>query len=1099
MPPQTRFRPFPDDYLAHPDAAERRVLDFWSRTGVFAQQQSRRAGAEPFVFYEGPPTANGRPGVHHVFSRAIKDTVCRFQWAMGRRVERKAGWDTHGLPVELEVEKRLGISGKRQIEQDVGVARFNEACRESVFQYLAEWRSISERIGYWLDYDHPYVTYHAAYVESVWWLISRFAAHGLLEKRLKVVPYCPRCGTGLSSHEVGQGYRDVQDPSVTIRLPLADDASTSLLVWTTTPWTLPSNAGAAVHPDFEYVRARSAAHPGESFWLARERLPHVLPDGEILETKKGRELVGMRYVAPFPDIGAPDLRTVRPEGGSAALHRVFAGDFVTSEDGTGVVHMAPCYGADDHVLGTREGLPVLAAVGRDGRFAVSVGDVAAGTFFKEADSKLIAQLKQSGRLFTRTTVQHSYPFCWRCDTALLYFATPSWFLRTTAYGAAMVEENRRIRWVPPEIGSGRFGEWLAGNVDWALSRDRYWGTPLPVWECAACEAFQVVDSFATLRQRSLDPIPEEIDPHRPGIDAIRLRCDRCGGAATRSPAVVDCWFDSGAMPFAQHGWPFTAESRRAVADQFPAAFIAEGLDQTRGWFYTLHAIATFLTRVDRNRAFGGEPIPLPESGAYRACIVNGLVLDASGRKMSKRLGNAVDPFEAVAKHGADAVRLLLLGSGALHTDRRFDADALTSLRRQTILPLVNCVQFFATYANEVEFGGTALVHATNAPLLDRWIRSRAASLARSVGDRLTSFDLPGALLAIGAFGESELSNWYVRRSRRRFQSGSLSDRAAGLATLQHVLRVVARCLAPFAPFAAELIWHRTHGDSEGCASVHLQDFPLRDAEHGADLDLGLEAAMGHALVVARLARAIREKNRIRNTVPLERIDVFVPSLDDGARRFLAAVEEAVREEVNVDDVRVRTFTDALAGDSVDLRLRAKPNFPVLGKRAGKAMRALQRAIEGLDAARIVVLMEGGNVTVEVEGTPFDLGPGDVVVSAEVPGDRACDSDGGITVSLSVCISDEAIDRALARELASAVNQARRDRGFQLSDRCRVVVRADEPGNRVHRGVGAGEPRASWLQDVRANSLELRDGPGTDSWIEAPLLEGHVVGFLVDRV
>jgi len=1097
----SKFRAFPDDYLATPDTAERRVLEYWKRADVFGEQQRRREGAAPFVFYEGPPTANGRPGVHHVFSRAIKDAICRYRWMLGARVDRKAGWDTHGLPVELEVEKKLGISGKKQIEE-IGIAKFNALCKESVFTYVTEWRELSERIGYWLDYDHPYVTFEPRYVESLWWILSRYHAQGLLEKRFKVLPYCPRCGTGLSSHEVGQGYRDVQDPSVTVRFPLVDEPGTSLLVWTTTPWTLPSNAGAAIHPELEYVKARSPKHPDEKFWVAKGRLEAVLGgDAEILETARGAALLGLRYRPPFEGLDVPALKSAALRENPAKKHTVLAGPFVSSEDGTGIVHMAPCYGADDYELGVREGLPILAAVGRDGRFATPVGAVAAGTFFKEADSELITQLKNSGRLFQRTTVQHSYPFCWRCDTALLYYATPAWFLKTTSYRDSMVSLNRETQWVPQEIGSGRFGEWLEGNVDWALSRDRYWGTPLPVWECEQCDTFEVVESIAALRSKATTTISNDFDPHRPQIDEVKMRCAKCGGETRRSNSVMDCWFDSGAMPFAQHGFPFTPGSREKVRDQFPAGFIAEGLDQTRGWFYTLHAIATFLTTVDRGCEVDGVRLELPAATAYRACVVNGLVLDAQGRKMSKRLGNAVNPFDAVKQFGADAVRLMLLGSGALHLSRRFDPDAISSLRRQVVLPLANCLQFFATYANEI---GLAPIEAAKAgrqssALLDRWIASRAATLAHEVGRCLDAFDLPGAVSALASFADAELSNWYVRRSRRRFQFGSLEERAAGLATLRDVLGVAARCLAPVAPFAAEMLWHRVHPEGAAAESVHLQQFPTLDRGRSEDRDPGLEHAMGLALVVARLARAIRERNKIRNTIPLPSIALLVPRGDASSREFLAAVEEAVREEVNVDSV-VWDFYPPDPGQEHVFALKAKPNFPVVGKRAGKNMKALQAALEKWSTEDVLRFVASGNRgSVALSDGGFELFADDVKLQAEFRGDAACESDRGITVALTTKFEGAAEDRAMARELASAVNQARRDAGFRLSERCIIQLAQSEAAERPLRALASPTQRAAWLSELRADDVRLVPTEGRPAWRTAELLDGISVQFEVLRV
>lgn len=1095
-----KFRSFPDDYLSSPDAAERRVLAFWEKANVFGKQQERHKDKKPFVFFEGPPTANGKPGIHHVFARAIKDTVCRYHWMMGARVERKAGWDTHGLPVELEVEKKLGISGKKQIEAIAGskeesIAKFNQLCKESVFTYLTQWRELSERMGYWLDYDHPYVTFEPRYIESVWWLFSRFHANGLLEKRFKVIPYCPRCGTGLSSHEVGQGYKDIQDPSVTVRFPLVNDPKTSLLVWTTTPWTLPSNAGAAVHPELEYVKVKSPKYAGEQFWLLKARLEAVFPNAEILESKTGRELVGLQYSPPFLLTNIPDLRPDASKINKQKIHTVLAGEFVTSVDGTGIVHMAPCYGADDYELGEREGLPIYAAVGRDGKLAMDVGRAEKGTFFKDADVALMTELKENGRLFARSTTQHTYPFCWRCDTALLYYASPSWFLKTTAFRDMMVAKNKDIRWVPPEIGSGRFGEWLEGNVDWAVSRDRYWGTALPVWECEECKTFDVIDSIETLRKRATTAVPELFDPHKPAIDLIKIKCNKCNREMQRSTSVVDCWFDSGAMPFAQFGYPFTEESRKHVADQFPAHFIAEGLDQTRGWFYTLHAIATFLTCYDKDRKYQNNALPLPAGSSYRACVVNGLVLDAKGQKMSKRLGNAVNPFEAMHQNGADSVRLLLLGSGALHLNRRFDPDAMSSIRRQVILPLSNCLQFFATYANEAKFDISRPVAPESLTLLDRWIRSRAFSLAKEVGECFDRFDLPGAVSAIGNFAEAELSNWYIRRNRKRFQLGSGDDLAAGLNTLQDVLKVAARCLAPLAPFASEMLWHRLHPKGNEPESVHLQQFPSLESARKADLNSDLEESMHAVLVATKLSRAIREKNKIRNTIPLHDLFVIIyksPELSRSELQKYNDLGELLKEEANVDAV----VFNGQSGSPAETK--AKPNFPILGKRAGKRMKLIQSAIENLDKQLIYKISSGEDITIQVDGEPFLLQPSDVMLTSESVAGLKNEKESNIEVFMNIHIDDVRRARALAREFASAVNQARRDAQFRLSDRCRISIVESDAARRVLAGIEFQNGKVRWLDDLRAAAIEVASNDG-GPWQKAELLDGESIEFRITKI
>ncbi|MGB0685152.1 MAG: isoleucine--tRNA ligase, partial [Planctomycetota bacterium] len=695
------FAPQSRAYLQDPAAAEAEVLADWAQEDLLARTAEARVDASPFVFYEGPPTANGRPGIHHVFSRSLKDAMCRFEVMRGQRVKRKAGWDTHGLPVELEVEKQLGISGKPEIEEH-GIGPFNERCRESVFTYRREWEEVSQRIGYELDYDDPYVTYHADYIESVWFLLSRFAANELLYRGSKVLPWCGRCGTGLSSHEVGQGYADIDDPSVWVSFPLKDAPEglegAALVGWTTTPWTLPSNMATCVHPDFEYAVVE---HEGARYVLLESKVEAVFgEDATVVGKVAGRALEGLTYEPLFTRLREEDGARVVHAGDRR--HVVVADDFVSAEDGTGIVHMAP-YGADDFRIAQREGVEAVLAVGEEARFLAPVGEVAPGTFFREANSLLVRALKQDGRLVKQQQYRHSYPHCWRCDTPLIYFPAPAWFLRTTAYKEEMVARNRDIRWAPAEIGEKRFGEWLENNIDWALSRDRYWGTPLPVWVNEEDpEDWICVESFAQLAELC-GGLPEDFDPHRPVVDELAFPTPTPGksGMMRRVPQVIDCWFDSGAMPYAQYHWPF--ENRELVAEQFPADFICEGIDQTRGWFYSLHAIAVFLTTVDedlwRDGALWGEALPrLEAGGAYRSCMVNGLLLDKTGQKMSKRLGNIVVPAEALAEHGADAIRWSLLSGGATHLSRRYDDQAIAEVRRRVLGTLTASYDFLALYA-----------------------------------------------------------------------------------------------------------------------------------------------------------------------------------------------------------------------------------------------------------------------------------------------------------------------------------------------------------------------------------------------------------------
>ncbi|NUP97509.1 MAG: isoleucine--tRNA ligase, partial [Planctomycetaceae bacterium] len=877
-----RFEPLPADFSGAPAAAEESVLALWRSEDTFAAVQRARSGGEAFVFWEGPPTANGKPGIHHVLARTLKDTVCRWQSMLGKRVERKAGWDTHGLPVELEVEKQLKISGKPQIEA-YGVAQFNAKCRESVWTYKDEWERLSERIGYWLDYANPYVTYDATYVDSVWYVLARMHRANLVYRGKKVLPFCGRCGTGLSSHELGQPgvYKDIPDPSVYVRFVLAEQAGPereSLLAWTTTPWTLPSNVALAVHPEREYVRARvalpvpkgaakgSAGH--EILWVAAERAKAALGEHEELGRKRGSELVGTAYVPVF-DVAVPEVEPGAWKPDAAGSFKVYGAEYVTVEDGTGIVHQAPSYGADDWEVARRNRLVVRQAVGAEGRLLCDIagapegakfGPAVRGTFFKDADKALAKDLKNRGLMFKDSEETHSYPHCWRCSTPLFYYAAPAWFVRTTALKERMLEQNRRIRWVPGEVGSARFGEWLENNVDWNISRDRYWGTPLPFWTCGSCEHERAVEGAGELARLS-GKLPEGFDFHKPSVDTVTLPCEKCGGTMRRTNAVLDCWFDSGAMPYAQHGFPHVAGSAEKLRDQFPASYICEGLDQTRGWFYTLHAIGAFMT------------LEHPELGAgpaYSTCLVNGLVLDKDGVKMSKRLGNIVNPWEAIAKHGVDAVRWYLVGSAAPWLPKRFDPAALADVQRGLFGTLANSYRFFQEYARIDRFdpADVRIPLVAARPEIDRWLVSRTQSLVADVRRRFTDYDLAGGARAIETFVVDELSNWYIRRNRRRFWKGeSGADKLAAFATLHGALRAVSLLMAPLAPFTAELLWRRLE---PGRGSVHAQLAPVADERLLApELERGVEVVQR----VVTMGRALREKVGHKVRQPLRALHV----------------------------------------------------------------------------------------------------------------------------------------------------------------------------------------------------------------------------------
>ena len=1067
------FEPLSRAYLADPDTFEKEVLSQWEDEGLFRRIAEERADAPPFVFYEGPPTANGRPGIHHVLSRTLKDSVCRFQTMRGHRVERKAGWDTHGLPVELEVEKQLGISGKPEIES-YGLAEFNRCCRDSVFTYKEEWEGLSKRIGYKLDYDNPYVTFHKDYVESVWFLLSRFAANDLLYRGSKVLPWCGRCGTGLSSHEVGQGYQDIDDPSIWISFPLLEGKGelegVRLVAWTTTPWTLPSNMGVCVHPTFEYAIVE---HEGERYLLLESKADGVFGEGEWTRVGSvtGQELGGLRYEPLFDWQGGKVVH----EG--ERCHVVVVDDFVSDEDGTGLVHMAP-YGADDFRIAQRDGLTATLAVGEEAKLLVEIAGVPAGTFFRDANKTLSRDLKERGRMLKIEQYRHSYPHCWRCETPLMYFPSPAWFLRTTSYKEEMVQGNRGIRWAPAEIGEGRFGEWLDNNIDWALSRDRFWGTPLPVWRNEEDpEDWICIESFAQLAELA-GGLPEEFDPHRPMVDEITFPTPTEGknGLMRRVPQVIDCWFDSGAMPLAQHHWPF--ENRERVAEQFPADFICEGLDQTRGWFYSLHAISTFLTTQDKSLwesgELWGEPLPrLEAGGAYRSCMVNGLLLDKDGVKMSKRLGNIVQPAEAIQKHGADAIRWGLLSGGAAHLSRRYDDRNIGEVRRRILGTLAASYDFLALYARTEGWSPQeACVPHDRREAMDRWILSKAAEAAQESAQAWEALTPSGALRALEVFVVDELSNWYIRRGRRRFwgAEGEESQRAA-LATLHEVLCAAIRMAAPVAPFLADALWRQLLPAAE---SVHLASFPdsarAGDPLHGA-IDASLSAAMDPVLRASSLGRSVRERLQLRVRQPLSKMVVHIANedrLDASPRDY----EEAIQQEMNVKQV------EWVDGTPDFLEVNAKPNFPRLGKRAGKHMKALAAAIAQLPRETVFALQGGSTVDIDIDGQVFTLEGEDIQLQTQSAVGMEAATDGYVTIGLVTELTPELEREGLARELLNRLQTQRKESGLEVQDRIQVSLTGDESVRlcvQEHHDWLAEEVLApeglSWLEDEAAASAE----------------------------
>ncbi len=1025
-------------------AMEHEVLDLWAERDVFARSLSAREDAPLWVFYEGPPTANGMPGTHHVEARVFKDVFPRFKTMKGFRVERKAGWDCHGLPVELAVEKELGFSGKGEIEA-FGIAEFNARCRASVDRHVDAFEAMTTRMGYWVNLGEAYRTMDAEYVDSVWWSLQQIAAKGLLVEDHRVTPYCPRCGTGLSDHELAQGYETVSDPSVFVRFPVTAgplaELDASLLVWTTTPWTLVSNTAAAVGPDVEYVAVRTPS--GEVLVVAAALHGRALgtgedgePVGEVLWSGAGRELEGTPYRRPFDWVSFPDDADPR-------THTVLLADFVTTEDGTGLVHEAPAFGADDLALCRSYGLPVVNPIEPDGCFAAEVPHVG-GMFFKSADGLIVGELDVRGLLFRVTDYEHSYPHCWRCHTALIYYARPSWYVRTTAVKDALLRENGRTDWHPETIQWGRYGDWLTNNVDWALSRDRYWGTPLPVWRCADGHV-TVVGSRAELGELAGRDLCE-LDPHRPFVDEITLACPQCAATATRVPQVIDAWYDSGSMPFAQWGYPW--KNRDVFEARYPAQFICEALDQTRGWFYTLMAVGTLV--FDRS--------------SYETVLCLGLILAEDGRKMSKHLGNILEPIPLMEQHGADAVRWFMAASGSPWQPRRVGHAAIQEVVRKVLLTYWNTVAFQSLYARTAGWSpGTAAPPAAERPVLDRWALSEAHRLVREVDAALEDYDTQRTGALLSAYVD-DLSNWYVRRSRRRFWAGD----PAALATLHECLELVTRLMAPLTPFITERVWQDlvVATDPSAPDSVHLASWPVSDPEL---VDGRLSTQMELVRRLVELGRAARAESKVRNRQPLSRALVASPGwaeLDDELRAQVAA-------ELNV--VSLAGLGDA-GGELVDVS--AKGSFRALGARFGKRTPTVAAAIAAADASALAAALRGeGRAEVVVEGEVVSVGLDEVILSETPRAGWAVVAEGPDTVALDLEITPALRRAGLAREVVRLVQEARKASGLDVSDR--VEVRWQAAGELAHAltehaGLVADEVLATTFEQVGDAGPDARD-------------------------
>ncbi|MCH7991621.1 MAG: isoleucine--tRNA ligase [Gemmatimonadetes bacterium] len=1042
---------------------EEEMLRRWKDEDLFRQTLEANADGERFVFYEGPPTANGRPGLHHILSRTIKDLVCRHRAMQGRSVTRIAGWDTHGLPVEIEAEKKLGISGKPEIEA-LGIAEFNQVCKDSVFTYKQEWEELSERIAYWLEYWRPYVTFHSSYIESVWSILKTFADKGLLYRGHKSVPYCPRCGTGLSSHEVAQGYRDVEDPSLTFIAEVVgedgapDPEGRAFLAWTTTPWTVPSNAGLAVHPELKYVEV---ARDGRRYIVAEARVEALFgEDAEIVGEHLGADLVGWRYRRPLEIVPVP--------ADSGSGWTVVAEEFVSADDGTGVVHMAPAFGADDYAAGQRHGLPMLNPIDGAGRFNEDI-ELVGGQFVKDADDVLVEALRERGAIFDIGRIVHSYPHCWRCDSPLLYVAIDSWFVATSTLKEQLLENNEQIAWHPPEVGEKRFGEWLRGNIDWALSRDRYWGTPLPVWVCDdEADHLHWIGSLEQLGDAA-GPLPEDFDPHRPFIDELTWSCAECGGTMRRVPQVIDAWFDSGAMPYAQWHYPF--ENQEEFEAHFPADFICEGLDQTRGWFYSLLAISTLLGR----------------GPSFKSVLVNDLVLDAEGRKMSKSRGNVVNPWDAISEHGSDALRWYFITSSNPWLPKRYDPASVKEAARKFFDTLFNTYRFFELYATAEGWTASDDDPAPGErPLLDRWLLFKLDTLIEDVGREMEEYQLTKAYRALGDFVVEDLSNWYVRRSRTRFWgNGDESDMRAAFRTLYDTLRKVVLLAAPCVPFSADWLHRALTGET-----VHLQRFPTPAGREHRELlsrEVDLDGDMEAVRTLVSLGRAAREEVKIRVRQPLRGLSAVLP----GGRTLSEDMLEVVRKELNVKEINFLASVDGI------VTLKARPNFRAIGSRFGKQTNDAAEAIRGLSEDELDRYRGGETVEIELDGVRHVLEEGDLEVLQESASNLVVKGEGAFTVALDPELDDELRAEGVARELVNRIQRLRKDAGLQITDRIELGV-AGPPSVQAATGDHVAFVRgetlalnveiASEIPEGRYPHVQQVDIDGASAWIGLRLSE-----------
>ena len=1007
---------------------EKEIIAFWKENGIFEKSVQKNEGGEEFSFFDGPPTANGKPHIGHILTRVMKDIIPRYQTMKGKHVLRKAGWDTHGLPVELEVEKSLGMDGKQDIEK-YGIEPFIKKCKESVWKYTDEWRKMSDRVGYWVDMDNPYVTYHDDYIESVWWALKEIHKKGLLYKGHKIVPYCPRCGTALSSHEVAQGYKDVKETSVVARFKVKGRENAYILAWTTTPWTLPSNVALCMNPDETYVEIEA---DGARYIMAEALVPNFFETYTLIEKRTGKEYEGTEY-EPLFSYSAGSFR-------EKAFY-VVCDSYVTLTDGTGVVHIAPAFGEDDYKVGRRYNLPVVQLVNERGCFDERCPELN-GLFAKKADKVILDMLEEKGLLFKKLPFEHSYPFCWRCDTPLLYYARSSWFIEVTKVKEHLIAANRSVNWMPETIKEGRMGNFLENVIDWGLSRDRYWGTPLPVWVCPDCGAIEVIGSKAELKEKC--GVKGDIELHRPYLDDLTCTCPKCGGKMKRTPEVIDCWFDSGSMPFAQYHYPF--ENKDLFEETFPADFISEAVDQTRGWFYTLLAISTIL--------FDRAP--------FKNCIVLGHVNDKDGVKMSKHKGNVVDPWSVLDKQGADAVRWYFYTNSAPWIPSRFGAEAVSEVQRKFQGTLWNTYAFFALYAEIDGYDPSKYdLKTCKLSLMDKWVLSKLNTLVKNVDEMLAEYNITDSARAIQDFSDV-LSNWYVRRGRDRYWGSEMTeDKAAAYTTLYTVLVTLAKVIAPYTPFMAEMMYQNLVPAFYPSApeSVHLCDFPAADESY---IDPALEKGMADVLDVVALGRAARNAGSVKNRQPLS--EMLVASnrplqIADG----LAAV--------TLDELNVKKMSFVSDGASL-VRYELKPQLRTLGPKYGKKLKAITAFLANCDGAEVVsAVRANGSYTVELDGEPIVLLEEDLQIFTQSAAGYATAVGGGITVALNTQLSEELLDEGTERELVSKIQTMRKEAGFEVTDRIAVYFTAEGRAKKMlEKGAFAADVLARSVQEGSAEGF-----------------------------